>query len=141
MQSINQSQQEIINNFNMFDNWLDKYQFLIDLGSNLQAFPEQYKQDKFKIKGCQSNVWMYHKVEADNNITLHATSDSVIVNGLIYLLLTIYSNRTCTEILSSKPNFITEIGLDKHLSPTRKNGLNAMLLAIMNIALVECNSQ
>lgn len=137
---INKIQQELIENFNFFDNWLDKYQFIIDLGKKLPEFSEQNKQDKNKIKGCQSNVWMeYQYDKLSNIITIKAFSDSAIVNGLIYLLLTIYNNQTPQEILNAKPDFIAGIGLDQHLSPTRKNGLYALLQAINNIAVLHHN--
>ncbi|MBP9721877.1 MAG: SufE family protein [Gammaproteobacteria bacterium] len=132
------SQQEIIDNFNLFDDWLDKYQFIIDLGNQLPEFSESYKQDQYKIKGCQSNVWMYYKLEQIENkniINIFAVSDSAIVNGLIYLLLSVYNHRTPEEILQTSPEFIAVIGLEQHLSPTRKNGLHALLRAVTNIAL------
>lgn len=137
--TITASQQELIDNFNFFSEWLDKYQFLIDLGKKLPDFPESYKIDQYKVRGCQSNVWLYSELE-NNNLILHAISDSAIVNGLIYLLLTIYSDHTPAEILEAKPDFIFGIGLDKHLSPTRKNGLYAMLQAIRSLAVHSINS-
>ncbi len=135
-ESIELTQQELIANFRFFDNWLDKYQLLIDLGKKLSSFPEEGKTDLNKIKGCQSNVWiMYNYDTQTDRILLNATSDSSIVNGLIYLLLKIYNNHSPNEIMSSKPHFITDIGLDQHLSPTRKNGLYALIQAVHNIAL------
>lgn len=131
---MNTTQQELIENFNLFDDWIDKYQFIIDLGKKLDHFPEEFKQDQYKIKACQSNVWMHGKL-IDNKIILTAISDSAIVNGLIYLLILVYSDHTPQEILDTKPEFITQIGLDKHLSPTRKNGLYSMLQAIRNMAV------
>lgn len=137
--TITASQQELIDNFNFFSEWLDKYQFLIDLGKKLPDFPENYKIDQYKVRGCQSSVWLYSELE-NNNLILNAISDSAIVNGLIYLLLTIYSHHTPAEILEAKPDFIIGIGLDKHLSPTRKNGLYAMLQAIRNLAVHSMNA-
>lgn len=133
MSNINKIQQEIIDNFYLFDNWLDKYEFLIDLGKKLPDFPEDHKQEQFLVKGCQSNVWLYHNIE-NNKIHFHATSDSAIVCGLIFLLLTIYDNQSAEDIVNAKPDFIEKIGLDKHLSPTRKNGLYSMLTTIHIIA-------
>jgi cysteine desulfuration protein SufE len=133
MVNFNEVQQELINNFNLFDTWMDKYEFLIDLGKTLPTFPEMYKQDQYKVQGCQSNVWIYHELQ-DNVMHLQAVSDSAIINGLIYLLLAVYNNRTPQEILTIKPVFIEKIGLDKHLSSTRKNGLHAMLQNIYSIA-------
>jgi len=135
MSNNTESQQEIINNFGLFDDWLDKYQYIIDLGKALPEFPEQYKQEQYKIKGCQSNVWMYYELH-NGCLNIQAISDSAIVNGLIYLLLITYNNKPPQDIINTKPEFITAIGLDKHLSPTRKNGLYAMLQAINNIAVV-----
>jgi cysteine desulfuration protein SufE len=132
--TITATQQELIDNFNFFTDWLDKYQFLIDLGKKLPDFPASYKIDQYKVRGCQSSVWMFGEFD-NNNLVLHAVSDSAIVNGLIYLLLTTYSNHTPAEILNAKPDFIAGIGLDKHLSPTRKNGLYAMLQAVKNLAV------
>lgn len=129
MNNINGLQQELIDNFNLFDNWLDKYEFLIDLGKKLPDFPNEYKQERYLVRGCQSQVWMHHSVE-NNKIIFQATSDSAIVKGLIYLLLTIYSHHSASEIVVQEPEFIKQIGLDKHLSPTRKNGLYAMLSVI-----------
>ena len=133
MSNINTIQQELIDNFNLFDNWLDKYEFLIDLGKKLPDFPEQYKQQQYKVRGCQSNVWLAH-TKQDNIIIFTATSDSAIVSGLIYLLLTMYSHQTPETIVNTKADFINKIGLDKHLSSTRKNGLYAMLTQINQIA-------
>lgn len=133
MKTTTDAQKELINSFELFDSWMEKYEFLIDLGKSLPEFLEEYKKEQYKVKGCQSNVWIYH--EYDNNlISFSATSDSAIVSGLIYLLLTIYNNHTPKEIVNIKPDFIESIGLDNHLSPTRKNGLYAMLQAINNIA-------
>ena len=134
--SIESTQQEFISNFNFFENWLDKYQLLIDLGKKLPDFAEDAKIEANKIKGCQSNVWMTYTYDSSSNVLLlNATSDSSIVNGLIYLLLSIYNNHSPQEIINSKPNFIDEIGLNHHLSPTRKNGLYSMLQAIQNVAM------
>lgn len=133
MSDVNKIQRELINNFSLFNTWMEKYEFLIDLGKTLPEFPDIYKQDAHKVQGCQSNVWLYYEIK-NNLICLQAISDSAIINGLIYLLLAVYNNRNPQEILTIKPDFISEIGLDKHLSPTRKNGLHAILQLIYNIA-------
>ncbi|NDL69386.1 SufE family protein [Vreelandella alkaliphila] len=127
------AQQELVEEFEIFDNWMDRYQYIIDMGKQLPDFPEERRTEEFKIQGCQSNVWMCHQEEGDKLI-FKATSDAAIVSGLIALLLRIYSERTADEIMHTEPHFLQELGLDKHLSPTRSNGLNAMLERIYQIA-------
>lgn len=124
---------KIIDDFKFFDNWLDKYQYIIDLGKELPEYPEKFKTDEYKVRGCQSQVWMHAEKRGDK---LHfvAISDAAIVSGLIYILLQVYNDKTPEEILSIKPDFIQQIGLDQHLSPTRKNGLYAMLQKIEDYA-------
>ena len=112
---------------------MDKYQYLIDIGRKLPKMPEEYLRDEFKLKGCQSQVWFVGEA-VDDRLVFRASSDAAIVSGLIAILLRIYSNRTPLEILSVKPSFIADIGLEEHLSPTRKNGLGAMLQSIMKRA-------
>ncbi len=126
-------QQELIEEFSFFDDWTDRYQYLIDLGRKLAEFPEQWRTEDNRLHGCQSQVWFHHEVQG-HRIHFDAISDSAIVSGLIALLLRVYSDRTADEILATKPDFIHSIGLDSHLSPTRKNGLHAMLEAIDNTA-------
>ena len=117
---------EIIEEFSFFDDWADRYQHLIDLGRKLPNIPEEYQNDSYKLSGCQSTVWFVaHKTDTDL-IEFKAQSDAAIVQGLVALMLRVYSNRTADEILSTSSDFLTQIGLDKHLSPTRKNGLAAM---------------
>ncbi|OAZ96275.1 MULTISPECIES: SufE family protein [Halomonadaceae] len=127
------AQQELIEEFDMFDNWMDRYQYIIDMGKQLPAFPDEWKTDEFKIQGCQSNVWMHHEAQ-DDKLIFKATSDAAIVSGLIAVLLRIYSERTAEEVRSTEPHFMTDLGLDKHLSPTRSNGLHAMLERIYQVA-------
>jgi cysteine desulfuration protein SufE len=131
--SVEQAQQELIEEFEIFDNWMDRYQYIIDMGKQLPAFPEAWKIDEYKIRGCQSNVWMNHDTQGDT-LTFYATSDAAIVSGLIGVLLRIYNGRTAEEIRVSEPHFLADLGLDKHLSPTRSNGLNAMLKTIYRVA-------
>ncbi len=128
-----QAQQELLDEFEMFDNWMDRYQYIIDMGKQLPAFPEEWKRDELKIQGCQSNVWMHHERQGE---TLHfdAISDAAIVSGLIAVLMRIYNDRPAAEIRATDPHFLADLGLDKHLSPTRSNGLNAMLKRIYEVA-------
>jgi len=131
--SAQEAQQELLEEFEMFDNWMDRYQYIIDLGKALPVFPEEWKTPEYKIEGCQSQVWIRPEVR-DGRIHLDAISDAAIVSGLIALLLRIYNDRTPQEILDTPPNFLSELGLDKHLSPTRSNGLHAMLERIFTLA-------
>jgi cysteine desulfuration protein SufE len=121
-----QAQQEIIDEFAFFSDWTERYQYLIDLGHKLPDFPEELKREEFKVHGCQSQVWLVPEGDADC-MRFRAISDSAIVSGLIALVLRVYSGRTAREILDTEPSYIQSIGLAKHLSPTRSNGLVAML--------------
>ncbi|MED5558452.1 MAG: SufE family protein [Pseudomonadota bacterium] len=127
------AQQELVEEFEMFDNWMDRYQYIIDMGKQLPDFPEERRTEEYKIQGCQSNVWMCHE-QADDKLVFKATSDAAIVSGLIAVLLRIYSERTAEEINQTEPHFLKDLGLDKHLSPTRSNGLHAMLERIYQVA-------
>ena len=133
MNEVELSQNEIIEEFMIFDNWIDKYQYIIELGRELTPLKEDEKIEKNKIKGCQSQVWFVPEYN-DNRLVFRAISDAAIVSGLIALLMRVFSNRTAEEILSVDLKFLDEIGLDTHLSPTRKNGLNSMIQAIRNRA-------
>ncbi|EDP61883.1 hypothetical protein BAL199_28795 [alpha proteobacterium BAL199] len=137
--SIAEEQAELIDEFAFFDDWMQRYEYLIDLGRRLPAFPEEYRRDEFKLKGCQSQVWFVGE-KRDGRLVFHAISDAAIVSGIIALLLRIYSGRTPTEIVATEPDFIAAIGLDAHLSPTRKNGLGAMLKAIRDRAQAELDA-
>lgn len=127
------AQVELIEEFEMFDNWMDRYQYIIDMGKQLPAFPEDRKSPATKIEGCQSNVWMHHRLE-EGRLHFDATSDAAIVSGLIAVLMRIYNDRAPTEIVATEPSFLEDLGLDKHLSPTRSNGLHAMLGRIYQVA-------
>lgn len=116
----------IAEEFAFFSDWTERYQYLIDLGRKLGEFPDEWRTDANKVTGCQSQVWLVASGDADR-LEFHATSDSSIVAGLIALLLRVYSERSATDILATEPTFINTIGLGKHLSPTRSNGLAAML--------------
>ena len=137
--SIAEEQEDLIAEFGFFDDWMERYQYLIDLGRKLPAFPEEYRRDEFKLKGCQSQVWFVGE-KRDGRLVFHAISDAAIVSGIIALLLRIYSGRTPTEIVATEPDFVAAIGLDAHLSPTRKNGLGAMLKAIKGRAQAELDA-
>ena len=127
------AQDEIIDDFNLFPEWLDRYQYLIDLGRKLSALTEEEKTDDKLLAGCQSQVWLYLEGDADR-IIIRANSDAAIVSGLIALIIRVYSGCSAKQVLETRPYFIEAIGLSGHLSPTRANGLHAMLNAINNYA-------
>ena len=124
--TINEIQDEIIEEFSSFDDWMDKYQLLIDLGSDQEPLPEQYKTEQNLIDGCQSRVWLQADYE-DGVINFRAESDALIVKGIVTLLIRVLSGHTPQEILDADLYFISRIGLREHLSPTRSNGLLAMV--------------
>ena len=126
-------QDEIIDSFSLFPEWLDRYQYLIDLGKKLPALAEEEKTDDKLLSGCQSRVWLHLEGDADR-IRIRANRDAAIVSGLIALLTKVYSGCSAQQILETKPYFIESIGLASHLSPTRANGLHAMLKAINTYA-------
>jgi cysteine desulfuration protein SufE len=129
MSTASEMQDDIISSFRFFDEWLDRYQYLIDLGRKLPPMDEQEKTDDKLLPGCQSSVWLYLEGDKDK-IIIRASSDAAIVSGLIALLIQVYSGQSAQEVVNTEPYFITEIGLSNHLSPTRANGLHAMLQAI-----------
>jgi cysteine desulfuration protein SufE len=131
---IAQVQTDLIEEFELFDNWLDRYEYIIDLGRKLPAFPDDCKTEDYRLHGCQSQVWLRAN-ELDGHLHFQAISDSAIVSGLIAVLLRVYSDRSPQEIIATQPDFITAIGLDSHLSPTRSNGLQAMIDAIRGHAI------
>jgi cysteine desulfuration protein SufE len=126
-------QLEIIETFDMFDDWLEKYQYIIDLGKKLEPMDESLKVDENLLQGCQSQVWLVHEFK-DGKLHFQANSDAAIVSGLIALVMTIYSNQTPKKIIETEPDFIELIGLASHLSSTRSNGLNAMIEKIQSTA-------
>ena len=132
--NIEETQEKIIQEFEQFDNWEDKYSYLIKIGKELDSFPEEFRIDKYKLSGCQSQVWMNAKLK-ENNMVIQGDSDAMIVKGLVALLIRVYSGHSPKEILNNPPKFLTKIGIDKHLSPTRKNGLSAMLKQIQMFAI------
>ena len=127
------AQEELVEEFQFFDNWMDRYQYLIDLGRRLPEFPEADRIDANKIRGCQSQVWFVASA-SDGRLEFRAISDAAIVSGLIALLLRIYSGRRPQDILDTPPDFVEALQLQAHLSPTRSNGLASMLKAIRNFA-------
>ncbi len=134
MATINEKQDEIIDEFSGFDDWLDRYQLLIDLGGEQPALPEEYKTDNNLIEGCQSRVWLQADFE-DGRVLFRAESDALIVKGIVALLIKVYSGHTPDEILASEPYFVEAIGLKEHLSPTRSNGLLSMIKQMRLYAL------
>ena len=127
------AQDELVEEFRFFDDWMDRYQYLVDMGRKLPEFPEADRTDANKIRGCQSQVWFV----ADNDhgrLNFRAISDAAIVSGLIALLLRIYSGRKPQDILDTPPDFVSALEREQHLSPTRSNGLSSMLTAIRNFA-------
>jgi cysteine desulfuration protein SufE len=133
------AQREIAEEFAFFGDWTERYQYLIDLGKQLPPFPDDWKTEEHRVHGCQSMVWLVPSGEA-TNMHFDAVSDSVIVSGLIALVLRVYSDRSAQEIVDTQPEFIGTIGLAKHLSPTRSNGLAAMLTQLKQYAAQELKS-
>ena len=134
MATIQEIQDEIIDEFSGFDDWLDRYQLLIDLGGDQEPLPEEYKNDSNLIEGCQSRVWLQADL-VDGKVQFRAESDALIVKGIVSLLIKVYSGHTPDEILSTEPYFVEAIGLKEHLSPTRSNGLVAMIKQMKLYAL------
>lgn len=127
------AQRELIEEFQFFDDWMDRYQYLIDLGRRLPEFPEEQRVDSNKIRGCQAQVWFVAN-NKDGVLEFEAISDAAIVSGLIAVLLRIYSGKRPQDILDTPPDFVSALNLEAHLSPTRSTGLHAMLKAIHNFA-------
>ena len=132
--TINEMQDEVIAEFSDFDDWMDRYQLLIDLGNEQQPLDEKYKTDQNLIEGCQSRVWLQAD-EKDGKIIFQAESDALIVKGIIALLIKVLSGHTPDEILKADLYFIPQIGLQEHLSPTRSNGLLSMVKQMRMYAL------
>lgn len=126
MATINEIQDEIIEEFSTFDDWMDRYALLIELGNGLEKLDDKYKVENNLIEGCQSRVWLHAEMQ-DGNVIFHAESDAVIVKGIIALLIRVLSGHTPDEILNADLYFIDKIGLKEHLSPTRSNGLVSMI--------------
>ena len=124
--TINEIQDELIADFSFFDDWMAKYEYIIQLGRELPLIDEAFKQDEYLIKGCQSKVWL-HAVHEDGKVVFTADSDAIITKGLVALMVSVLSGHTPQEIVSSDLYFIDQIGLQEHLSPTRANGLLSMV--------------
>lgn len=133
--SIQETEEEIIEAFSLFDTWEEKYEYIIDLGKKLPALDEKYKVEENIIKGCQSTVWLASDYN-DDKVFFKADSDAVIVKGLVSMLITVLSGHIPDEILNAKLDFIREIGMMTHLAQTRSNGLLSMIKQIKNYALV-----
>ena len=127
------AQQQVIEEFRFFDDWMDRYQYIVDLGRRLPAFPEEHRIDANRIRGCQSQVWFVAE-QQDGRLSFKAISDAAIVSGLIAVLLRIYSGKRPRDILDTPPDWVAALGLENHLSPTRSNGLHSMLKAIRKFA-------
>ncbi len=132
--TIKEIQDEIIDEFSMFDDWMQRYEYIIDLGKSLPLIDEKYKTEDNIIKGCQSKVWV-HAEQKDDKIIFTADSDAILTKGIIGILIRAFSNQNAKDILDANTDFIDEIGLKEHLSPTRANGLVSMIKQIKMYAL------
>ena len=132
--TIKEIQEEIVDEFSMFDDWMQRYEYIIDLGKALPLIDENYKTEDNIISGCQSKVWV-HADKIDNKIVFTADSDAILTKGIIAVLVRSFSNQTASDILEANTDFIDEIGLKEHLSPTRANGLVSMIKKIKMYAL------
>lgn len=137
METLEEKKQSLIDDFSMYDDWLDKYEYLIELGKSLKSYPEESKTEEKLIEGCQSRVWLDWKME-DGRIYFSADSDAIITKGIISLLVGVYSGRTPREIAEDDFSFIEQLGLKENLSPTRSNGLVSMIATIKDAALKNC---
>ena len=134
MSSIQQIQKEIIEEFSLFDDWTQRYEYMIDLGKTLPLIEEKYKNDNFIIKGCQSKVWVHAELE-NKVVKFTADSDAIITKGIIAILIRVFSNQSPKDIIKANTAFIDKLGLKEHLSPTRANGLVSMIKQIKIYAL------
>lgn len=132
--SIEEIQNEIVDEFSMFDDWEERYQYMIDLGKTLPLIDEQFKTDDYIIKGCQSRVWVHAEMKGDK-VVFTADSDAIITKGIIAILLRVFSNQHPKDIIESNTDFIDKIGLKEHLSPTRANGLVSMIKQLKMYAI------
>lgn len=132
--SIQEIQEEIVDEFLMFDDWMQRYEYIIELGKSLPLIDEKYQTDENLIKGCQSKVWL-HAEEKGGNVIFTANSDAILTKGIIAILIRTFSNQPAKEVLEADMGFVDEIGLKEHLSPTRANGLVSMIKQIKMYAL------
>lgn len=126
MSNIKEKQEEVVEEFSMFDDWMQRYEYMIELGKSLPLIEEKYKVDENLIKGCQSKVWVHAELEGDK-LVFTADSDAIITKGIVAILIRVFSNQHPADILEADTHFIDEIGLKEHLSPTRANGLVSMI--------------
>lgn len=132
--TIQEKQQNLIDEFDIYDDWMDKYEYIIELGKSLSSMPETLKTQDRIIEGCQSNVWLAHELK-DGKMYFQADADAIITKGIIGMLLQVYNGESPQTILTTEPDFIHQIGLTEHLSPTRANGLLSMIKRIKKEAL------
>jgi cysteine desulfuration protein SufE len=132
--TIDEIQRDLVDEFSMFDDWMDRYEYMIDLGKSMPLIDEQYKKDENLIKGCQSKVWLHAEL-ANDKVIYKADSDAIITKGIVSILIRTFTNQTPTEILNANTDFVDEIGLKEHLSPTRANGLVSMIKEIKMYAI------
>ncbi|MGB1268817.1 MAG: SufE family protein [Flavobacteriaceae bacterium] len=132
--TIDEIQRDLVDEFSMFDDWMDRYEYMIDLGKSMPLIDEQYKKDENLIKGCQSKVWLHAEL-ANDKVIYTADSDAIITKGIVSILIRTFTNQTPTEILNANTDFVDEIGLKEHLSPTRANGLVSMIKEIKMYAI------
>ncbi len=132
--TIQETQAEIVDEFSMFDDWMERYEYIIELGKSLPVISEQFKTEENSIKGCQSKVWVHAQQEEDK-LFFTADSDAILTKGIIAILIRAFSNQSASAILEANTDFIDEIGLKEHLSPTRANGLVSMIKKIKMYAL------
>ena len=133
MSSLEERKAAVVEDFSMYEEWLDKYEYLIELGKSLEAYPEEEKTEDKMIKGCQSRVWLDHRME-EGRLYFRADSDAIITKGIISLLIRVYSGATPSEIAADDFTFVSELGLKENLSPTRANGLVSMMETIRKTA-------
>ena len=136
MNPVVQAQREIVEEFELFDDWMARYEHIIDLGKSLPEFPVEWRTEENRIRGCQSQVWFQMGMR-DGLLNIQGISDAAIVTGLIAILLRVYNGQKPDDILDAGPDFISDIGFDEHLSPTRSNGLHSMLKVIYEQAAVQ----
>ena len=140
MSKIQQIQEDIVDEFAMFDDWMQRYEYMIELGKSLPLIDDKYKTDDYIIKGCQSKVWVHADMK-DDKVVFTADSDAIITKGIIAILIRVFSNQKPKDIIEANTDFIDEIGLKEHLSPTRANGLVSMIKQLKMYALGYENKQ
>lgn len=133
--TINEAQDEIVEEFSDYDDWMDKYSLLIELGNDMEAYPEEHRKDEYIIEGCQSTVWIYAERNADGTLSFKGDSDAIIVKGIVALLLKVVNGQRPQDIEKAELYFIDKIGLKENLTPTRSNGLLAMIKQIRLYAM------